>query len=108
MDSISNIKPFYDLLNEVAKNLYDLRIINSDQVKIQAETSDAYKMVVKDLESRNTQFYTYKPKQERCFKVFLRNMYHSVDLSDLKAELKNLGHFCNIWNVKHRVSKNVW
>ena len=30
IDSISNIKPLYDLLNEVAKELYDLKIINSD------------------------------------------------------------------------------
>ena len=61
------------ICNEVAKDLYDLKIINSDQVKIQAQTLDAYKTDVKELESKNTQFYTYKPKQERCFKV-LRNM----------------------------------
>ena len=73
INSVSNIKPLYDLLNEVAKELYDLKIINSDQVKIQPKTSAAYKTVVKELESKNTQFYTYKPKQERCFKVFLRN-----------------------------------
>ena len=43
-------------------------MINSDEVKIQAKTSDAYK----ELESKNTQFYKYKPKQERCFKVFFK------------------------------------
>ena len=64
IDSVSNIKPLYDLLNEVAKDLYDLKIINSDQVKIKAKTSDAYKTVVKELESKNTQLYTYKPKHE--------------------------------------------
>ena len=68
---------------------------------MQAKTSDAYKTVVKELEFKNTQFCTYNPKQERCFKVFLRWIF-----SDLKAELKNLGHdVFNIWNVKHRVSK---
>ena len=30
IDSVSNIKHLYDLLNEVAKDLYDLKIINSD------------------------------------------------------------------------------
>ena len=40
IDSVSNIK-------------------SSGQVKIQAKTSDAYKTVVKELESKNTQFYTY-------------------------------------------------
>ena len=41
IESVSNIKPLYDLLNEVAKDLYDLKMINSAQVKIQAKTSDA-------------------------------------------------------------------
>ena len=77
------------MLNEVAKDLYDLKIINSDQVKIQVKISDAYKTVVKELESKNTGFYAYKLKQARCFKVFLRNIDPSVELSDLKAELKN-------------------
>ena len=107
IDGVSNIKPLYELLDKVAKDLYDLKIINSDQVKIQSKTSEAFKTVVKELESKNTQFYTYKPKQERCFKVFLRNIHPSVDLSDLKSELKNLGHeVCNVWNIKHRITKN--
>ena len=37
IDSFSNLKPLYDLLNEVAKDLYELKIINSGQVKIQAK-----------------------------------------------------------------------
>ena len=35
VDCVSNIKPLYELLDKVAKDLYDLKINNSDQVKIQ-------------------------------------------------------------------------
>ena len=41
IDSVSNRKSLYDLLNEAAQDLYDFKIINSDQVKIQAKTSNA-------------------------------------------------------------------
>ena len=82
------LKPLFELLDKVPNDLYDLKIINVNQVKIQSKTSEAFKTVVRELESKNTQFYTYKLKQERCFKVFLRNIHPSVDLVDLKSELK--------------------
>ena len=43
IDCVSNIIPFYKLLNKVAKDVYELKIINSDQVKIQSKTSDNFK-----------------------------------------------------------------
>ena len=56
-NGVSNIKPLYELLAKVAKDLYDLKVINSDQVKIQSKTeSEAFKTVVKELDSKNTQF----------------------------------------------------
>ena len=58
------------------------------------------------LKSKSNQKHL-KPKQERYFQVFLRNIHPSVDLSDLNSELKNLGHeVCNVWNIKHRITKN--
>ena len=106
IDGVEQIQPLYDMLNNVANDSYDIRIVNSNQVKIQIKTPEIYKNVVKELESKNTQFYTYKPKQERCFKVVLRNMHPSVNQEDLKQELKDLGHeVSNIWNVKHRITK---
>ncbi|KNE88947.1 hypothetical protein PSTG_17601, partial [Puccinia striiformis f. sp. tritici PST-78] len=107
VDGVSNIQPLYQMLNEIAKDSYDIKIVKSDQVKIQIKTADTYSVVVKELEAKHTQFYTYKPKQERCFKVVLRNIHPSINVNDLKNELKQLGHdVSNIWNMKHRVTKN--
>ena len=94
------------MLNEFAKEAYDIKILSSNQVKIQIKTPDVYKEVIKELEAKNTQFYTYKPKQERSFKVVLRNIHPSVNQDDLTKELQELGHqVTNIWNVKHRATK---
>ena len=76
IDSVSNITPLYDLLNEVIKDLYDLKIINSDQV-IKLET-----LIKRSLKSLS-------PKRLNSIPIYLlRNMHHSVDLFDLEAELK--------------------
>ena len=55
----------------------------------------------------NANFHTYQLKQERPFRVVLRNIHHSVDLDELKFELLKLGHeVTNISNIRHRITKN--
>ena len=55
----------------------------------------------------NAKLHTYQLKQERPFRVVLRNIHHSVDLDELKFELQKLGHkVTNINNIRHRVTKN--
>ena len=49
----NNIKLLYELHDKVAKDFYDLKIINSDQVRIQPKTTDTFKTVVKEVESKN-------------------------------------------------------
>jgi len=54
---------------------------------------------------RNTEFHTYKPKQERSFRVVLKNIHPSTDLNDIKQSLTDKGHVAtNIWYVKQRVT----
>ena len=62
VDGVSNIQQLYEILNKSAKNSYDIKIVSSDQVKIQLKNSEIYRIAVKELEDKQTQFYTYKPK----------------------------------------------
>lgn len=106
VDKVENIQPLVNLLNEYALDNYELKVLNNDQVKIQPKTPDAYRDIVKQLEIKNTEFYTYKPKQDRTFKVVLKNMHPSTDIEELKKSMADLGHNCtNIWNIKQRTSK---
>ena len=52
-------------------------------------------------------FYTYQLKEERPFRVLLRNIHHSADIDELKTELSKLGHeVINVSNIRHRVTKD--
>ena len=54
---------------------------------------------------KNTEFHTYKPKQERSFRVVLNGIHPSTDLNVIKRSLNCKGHaLTNIWNVKHGVT----
>lgn len=69
---VANISPLTTLLENIAKNEYEIKIINNTQVKIQPKSSEKYSAIVKELQTRNTEFHTYKLKQERSFRVILK------------------------------------
>lgn len=107
VDKVSNIQPLLILLNKNVPESFEIKVLNLDRIKIQPKLPEVYSKIVKILEEKNTEFYTYKPKEERNFKVFLRNMHYSVNTEEIEEELKILGHnVVNIWNIKHRQNKN--
>lgn len=70
------------------------------------QKQQAYTTIVKELQKRNTEFHTFKLKQERSFQVVLKNIHPSTDLEDLKIAIEELGHqVSNIWNVESRLTK---
>lgn len=104
---VKNISPLIDLLTNVVNNNYELKVLNFDQVKIQPKTSEAYSIITKALEGKQTQFYTYRLKEMRSFRVVLKNIHYSVNLEDLRTEIEDQGHTVeNIWNIKHRQTKD--
>ena len=91
---------------DISKEEYKLKI-NNNHVKILPTHPDAYRKLTKLLKTLNAKFHTYQLKQERPFRVVLRNIHHSVDLDELKCELSNHGHeVTNISNIKHRITEN--
>ncbi|KAF7381273.1 hypothetical protein HZH68_016148 [Vespula germanica] len=84
----------------VKKENYSLKA-NNDKVKILPKNADAYKKIVKQLKTANARFHIYQFKQDRTFKVVLRNIHHSANMVELKEELLLLGYeILNISNVK--------
>jgi len=53
---------------QIAIGEYEIKIINNEQIKTQP-SSIVYVNIVKELKSRDIEFYTYKSKQKRSFKV---------------------------------------
>jgi hypothetical protein len=45
-------------------------------------------------------------KDERSFKVVLKNVHPSINLEELKEDINNKGHIItNIWNVRQSIIK---
>ena len=41
---------------------------------------------------KNTEFHTYKPRQDRSFRVVIRNLHPSTDIQDIKQAIMEKGH----------------
>ena len=81
--------------------------ISNNSVKVLPANPDAYRKLTKLLKNLNANLHTYELKQERPFRVVLRNIHRSVDLDELKFELQTHGHeVTNISNIRQRVTKN--
>lgn len=92
VSGVKYIRPLSDLLDVIAKDEYTLKALQDDQVKIQPSSADKYLPIIEALKSKKTEFYTYQRKQDRNFKVILRNMHASVDIQLLTQEIEANNH----------------
>lgn len=88
------------------KEQYNTTATTSDTIKINPLTTDSYRKLAKHLKDENIIHHTYQLKEERAYKVFIRNLHYSVPTDVIKKELAEQGHIVrNIINVRHRVTK---
>lgn len=107
IQGVKNISPLTNLLQTICKDNYEIKVLNNDQVKVQPKNTEAYTSITKALIDKKTEFHTYKIKEERSFRVVLKNIHYSVDPEELKTEIEQHGHtVTNIYNIKHYRTKD--
>lgn len=81
------------------------------ETKIITETSDDYRSTVKYLEEIKAQFHTYQLREERAFRVVIRNLHHSTPTDVIKEELTKLGykvrHVTNVVNHRRQADNTI-
>ena len=106
ISGVNNIRPLKDLLDEIAKDQYTIKVLTNNEVKIQSLTTEKFLPICTELKENNTQFYTFQKKQDKPYKVVLRNMHPSVEITDLKNEIENHGHeVIRITNSRQNVTQ---
>ena len=68
---VKNVQPLLNLLNEIAPNEFEIKIIKNEEVKIQPKTEEKYSFITKALLEKKTEFHTFKLKSERPFNIVL-------------------------------------
>jgi hypothetical protein len=100
---VHNIKPLHELLIAITGDKFELKVLLNNQVKIQPKFAETYRQILHALVDKRTEFHTYQPKDERCFRAVLRVMHHSTDVADIKTAIEQHGHTdLNIHNIKQQ------
>jgi hypothetical protein len=100
---VVNIKPLIELLNVIAPDKYTVKTLSNEQVRVQPTEISIYTAIIKALIDKNTEFHTYKPRQDRSFRVVLRNLHPSTEVHGIKQAITEKGHeVTNVWNAKQR------
>jgi hypothetical protein len=106
VSGVEEMKLLIQQLDLTAKDDYDIRILQNDEVKIQPKTPESYSAIIKDLAKKETRFHTFQLKQDRSYKVVLKNMYHKADTNEIKSELLKKGHIVrNVSNIREKITK---
>jgi hypothetical protein len=71
-------------------------------------TPDSYCKLIKHLQEDKIIYHTNQMKQERAYRIVIRNLHCLTPTAQITAELEKQGHKVrNILNVKHRITKGL-
>ncbi|XP_050477003.1 uncharacterized protein LOC126866980 [Bombus huntii] len=101
------IDPLIDQLNNiVGKDGYTLKQTKLEQIKIQTNTPENYRKVIKELRGKDAIYHTYQRKTERSYKVVIRGLRPKINTRKLSDELAKMGHQTRtINNITSRASQ---
>lgn len=101
------IEHIHKLLQDITKGQYEIKTVAYETVKVQVHDAESFGKLIKELDSRNTEYHTFRPKSEKSFRFVMRGLHHGTDINSIKEALLELGHEAvNIHNIKHRTTKN--
>lgn len=104
---VANIgKMVNSLRNIIIKDEFSYKSLRDGQIRLIIKTVDSYRKVIKHFDERKIKYHTFQLKTERAFRVVIKGLHHSTDVSDIKAMLLSLGHQVrSVRNIVSRVSK---
>jgi hypothetical protein len=87
---------------------YYCKVLPNGTVKININTSESYRRLIKRLQDDKIVNHTYQIREETAYRVVLHNLHHSIPPNEIQAELETHGHkFRNVLNIRHRVMKET-
>jgi hypothetical protein len=88
INNVTNISPLIQLLEQIAFQQYEVKALAQNQVKVQPKTSESYRIITKVLAEKRMQFHTHKLKEEKTYRVVLKNMHSPSTLKRSKLKLR--------------------
>ncbi len=104
---VANVKLMENCIVEaIGREEFSYKCMINNTVKLMLKKACTYRKVVQTLNQKNIAFHTYQLKEDRAYRVVLKNMHHSIDLEEVKDSLEQMGHKVrNIVNARNYQTK---
>jgi hypothetical protein len=63
VNDVTTFSPLIQLLEQIAKQYYELKALSNNQIKIQPKTYESYPTITQSLTEKRTKFHTYRLKK---------------------------------------------
>ncbi|KAL4098473.1 hypothetical protein QTP88_023078 [Uroleucon formosanum] len=104
--TVKSYKAFCDSIKEITKGEPFLCKNSINGIKLSTRYTDSYRTVIKFLQSNKADFHTFQLKEDRAFRVVIKNLHHSTTISEIKNKFTAHEHTPrNITNVLQRITK---
>lgn len=107
---IPDVADIKSMLNSFVKVIkpdeFTYKSLKDGQVRLMIKSIDSYRTLVKFLDEKKINFHTYQLKQERAYRVVVKNLHFSTPIELIKQEIEKSDHKVrNVVNVRSRVNK---
>lgn len=95
-----------DISTIIMPQEFTYKSVKNGHVRLMTKSTSAYRTVVKYLDIKKKMFHTYQLKQERAYRVVVKNLHHTTPPHEIKTAIEKEGHNVrNVMNVRSRISK---
>lgn len=105
---ITDVSKLMELLETVIqRDDYKIKTINNKQLRVTASSIEVYKKIINVVRDHDLIGHTFTIRQERAYRVVLKNLHFSTPTSIIKGEIEKLGHKVRgeIVNARSRFTK---
>lgn len=105
--NITNIKEMNTYFSSViSPNQYSFKALRDGQIRVTVKSISSYRTLVSNLKIKKISFHTFQTKQDRAYRVVIKNLHHTTNTEDIKAFIEKTGHKVrNISNIKSYFTK---
>lgn len=90
--AVNDFNAYCNTIKEVTKGEQFTCKSTINGVKLSNQLPDSYRAVIKFLQCNKADFHTYQSKEDRAYRVVIRNLHHTTPIEEIKKELLSLSH----------------
>lgn len=106
---VRNVSDFIELRNQLIKLIGPQTFSfksSANNLKINTNNPDSYREVIKYLKTGNAEYHTYQAREDKSFRIVIRNLHPSTSTTEVGAAIEDIGYSVRqVSNVIHKSTK---